>query len=665
MTQPQWYPITGDKNCLMRLQRTRIPRAIHRTAPLLFALTVMVALGCDGSQSTTTSEVNGANGVPEAPPTTPLLTSSTEVTEPTPTRPPVDGETWILQSLDGRPVIDGTHATLIIDGPQFGGFDGCNSFGGRHESGQPVISSDGSISTPPFVRTAAGCPTDAIRDQANRFLEAVSQEAGAHVADDLLHIIDSTGEVALLLARQMPLDGSPVELSSTRWRLVDEDDIYGQRPTSLVFLDDQVALGTTACRDYTISYSASNSGIQVPYKGMAGSTNPCSPDEVRKEHQFVEDLGWANEYAVGQAAGSQRLTVRTSRGKTLSFEPVDQAPDGILSVRWRLVRFFERRQDDSMAQLTDTDVDPDIYITAAFDEKTVEGLLGCETYVYRAAGDEGTTLVRADGAISRLEAEHTTDEKCEGQASISTQRGRYLDYLAAAEQYHVFDDRLVILTDMGDALVFQSDTEEPETMTKGDLLGRLSHQERDCLGPEITSDQDLVAVLETSLTTSTEAIRCLSEENQFQLYMSNAPGPEGLNKAAHRCIWNSMAQLLELDEPSAELPTDSDLMARMMTMMVAMPLYCAATHQPALDSDHVGFDDEEAAYIICAIDAAGGREGWIKMLRGNGADFEVFLQAEKTCGQPEPQPFDQAPPEEENVTQRPHPPGSTQEPEAP
>lgn len=145
-------------------------------------------------------------------------------------------------------------------------------------------------------------------------------------------------------------------------------------------------------------------------------------------------------------------------------------------------------------------------------------------------------------------------------------------------------------------------------------------------------------MLATSLTAGAEPMRCLSAEHQFQLYMSNASGPEGMNEASHRCIWNSMAQLLELDDPQTDPPTEADLMGQLMTMMVAMPLYCAATHQPDLEPDDLGFDEDEADYMVCAIDAVGGRKAWVKMLRENGPSFDVFLQAEETCGQPTPQP---------------------------
>lgn len=120
--------------------------------------------------------------------------------------------------------------------------------------------------------------------------------------------------------------------------------------------------------------------------------------------------------------------------------------------------------------------------------------------------------------------------------------------------------------------------------------------------------------------------------------MSNSEVDDKVSEATHRCIWNSMAQLLELDDPHADPPTDSNVMGQMMTMMMAMPLYCAATHQPDFEADALGFDEEEVGYIVCAIDAAGGREAWIEMLRECGPTFEAFVQAEDACGHPTPQP---------------------------
>ena len=415
---------------------------------------------------TATSAAPTATTPPTATPAavspTPTPTS-TAVPEPTPTRlrEDIDGGTWILESVDGKPLIDGTYATLTIDGPQFGGFDGCNYFGGRHETGKPVVKPDGTISVPPFGGTAVDCPT-AILEQADRFLNAMTQQATARVVNGRLHIIDGFGAVVLVFFKQTPLIGPPIELAGTAWQLVDRDRMYGDGPTTLVFLDDRAAVGTTACRDYQIGYRASNGRIRIPYKGMAGSTEQCPRDAVRKEHLYVEDFGWANEYAVDPAEGLQHMTVRTSRGKTLTFEPLAQEPDRILGVQWRLIRFFEARSGGSgMRRLADTDVDPNADITAAFGESTVEGGLACHWYAYRAAGGEGRTLVFSDGSMFMREATLSIENRCENQVPMSPQQRQYLEYLEAAERYHIFLDRLVIVNNSGDALMFQSDTEEP------------------------------------------------------------------------------------------------------------------------------------------------------------------------------------------------------------
>ena len=85
------------------------------------------------------------------------------------------------------------------------------------------------------------------------------------------------GEVALVFARDdNPVIVRRIELAGTGWRLVDRDGIYGERPTTLVFLSDRAAVGTTACRDYAMGYTADAGRIRISYKGMAGSAEPCS-----------------------------------------------------------------------------------------------------------------------------------------------------------------------------------------------------------------------------------------------------------------------------------------------------------------------------------------------------------------------------------------------------
>ena len=430
-----------------------------RTTGLMVVLAITVALmvgiACDGPNPSEQPESNVSSAAPALSPTT--TSAAIAVPEPSLTTPSIDGATWILESIDGQPPIAGTYATLTVNGPQFHGFDGCNFFGGRHESSKPIINPDGDISVPPFGGTDMGCVDPlGILDQADRYLDAMQQPAKARVVDDRLHIVDRSGEVVLVFVRQAPLAGRPMDLVGTSWRLVDDDGTYGEGATTLWFLDSRAATGATACRDYTVGYTASNGGVRMPSQGMSGSTEACSRDAVKREHRFVEDFGWTNEYSIHQAEGSERLMVRTSKGKTLIFEPLPQPAGAIFDTRWRLTRFLGTRSDGSgMSWPKNTDLVPGADVTAAFNEGSIEGSLGCHSYAYRAVGGDGATLIGADGTIAIDDAALSTENSCDNQVGLLPQQRQYLDLLAAAERYHVFGERLVIVTRAGAALVFQ------------------------------------------------------------------------------------------------------------------------------------------------------------------------------------------------------------------
>ena len=393
--------------------------------------------------------------VPALSPTT--TSAATAVPVSSSTALSIDGATWILELIDGQAPIAGTYATMIFDGPQFHGFDGCNFIGGRHESGKPIINPGGDILPPPVNGTAVGCMSPpGILNQADRYVKAMQQGAKARVVDDQLHIVDRSGEVVLVFVRQPPMTGRPMDLVGTSWRLVDDDATYGAGTTTLLFLDSRAAIGTTACRDYTVGYTASNGRMRMPSKGMSGATEACSRDAVKREHRFVEDFGWANEYSIHQADGSERLTVRTSKSKMLTFEPLPQLAGAIFDARWRLIRFLGTRSDGSgMTLPKTTDLVANGGVTAAFAAGSIEGSLGCHSYAYRAVGGDGATLIGADGTIFNDSAVLRTENSCDDRGSMSPQQLHYLDLLVTAQRYHVFADRLVVVTRAGDALVLR------------------------------------------------------------------------------------------------------------------------------------------------------------------------------------------------------------------
>ncbi len=434
-------------NWVCKLGPEKITRAALPTVVPAIVAMLVVCIACAGPQPTPQLETPTATVAPE----------------PTPTRLPIEGAIWILASIDGQPPIAGTHLTLTFNEPWFAGFDGCNDFGGRHESGQPIIERDGTISLPPIATTLQGCVTPpGILDQADRYLDAMKQDAKARVVDDRLHVLDGSGEVVLVFVREQPLAGQPKDPVGTSWRLVDEEGIYSEGDTTLLFLNSRLATGTTVCRDYTVGYAVSAGRIRSHYKGMSGSVEPCTQDAIYQEHQYVEDFGWADEYAIAETDGSQRLVVRTSRGKTLTFESLPQPAGDIFNKRWRLIRFLNPRTDSSGTRLSEkSDVTPGEKITAMFDIGSIEGSLGQNSCTYRAVGQDGTRLVGADETISIATAQ-VVENSCDDGASLSPKQQRYLDVLPTSERYTVFGERLVIITLDDGALVF-----EPERDVSG------------------------------------------------------------------------------------------------------------------------------------------------------------------------------------------------------
>ena len=243
--------------------------------------------------------------------------------ESTPAPPKVDNVRWLLQSLDGPPLIDGTFITLTLNGDRYSGFDGCNTFGGRHDDGTSVASPDGTFTTPnETASTLIGCRApEGILDQAGAYLMALRQSSRFRLTENRLETLDESGEVRLVFLHQEPLPGAPARLEGTGWRLLAEDDLAdGVRVPSLTILDANLFEGTTACRDVEGSYQTSGKSIRFPNIGMNGDHSACSEGVMRHEAQFTDDLSYSIEYSVYRHEEAKRLVIRTSRGRALTFE---------------------------------------------------------------------------------------------------------------------------------------------------------------------------------------------------------------------------------------------------------------------------------------------------------------------------------------------------------
>ena len=227
---------------------------------VLLVLLMVAAAGCSDVEPNATAEP----GVP-----TPAPASASA-----PAQTALPGHaTWVLDSLDGRPPIEESFVTLKVDENRFGGFDGCNSCGGRSEDGTSVAVADGMFSGPPHEKTAMDCiEPEGIMGQADAYTLALMQGQRFRVVGDRLENFDRGGEARLVFVREAPLSGRPNDLGGTAWRLLTEGGTNGDlRAATLAFLDDRLATGATACRAYLATYSISEGSVRFPSQSMLPS----------------------------------------------------------------------------------------------------------------------------------------------------------------------------------------------------------------------------------------------------------------------------------------------------------------------------------------------------------------------------------------------------------
>ena len=253
-------------------------------------LLIVAAAGCGDAEPSATVEP----GVPTQAPASASAPAQTALP---------GHATWVLDSLDGRPLIDESIVTLKVDENWFGGFDGCNSYGGRSEDETSIADADGMFSNPPLERTAMECvESEGIMDQADAYTSAPIQGERFRVVGDRLEIFDRGGEARLVFVREAPLSGRPNDLGGTAWRLLTEGGTNGDlRAATLAFLDDRLATGATACRAYLATYSISEGSVRFPSQSMLPS--PVMPGAVPKAGGRVRGLPDVGEGILGKRGG--------------------------------------------------------------------------------------------------------------------------------------------------------------------------------------------------------------------------------------------------------------------------------------------------------------------------------------------------------------------------
>ena len=353
-----------------------------------------------------------------------------------------EGVTWVLQTLYGEPVLDGTFVWLRMDGDDYRGVDGCNQYGGANRNGRPVVGDDGKFDPQPIFWTDALClHPDRVMEQAEEYRRLLGRQGQSfRVEGERLEVLDWEGEVGLVFVRQVPLAGKPVDLAGTEWQLLVDGGAGGDgKAATMAFVDDRLAVGTTACRGYAAFYRTSKERLGFPATSMTeyGGSSPCAEGSRRQEGQFTDDLSRAVEYSVSDEDGTRRLKIRTSRGKTITFEPLAPGVGSVFGVEWRLRAFVMVSQwGDPDAPLLRTDrLIPGTEVTARFRiGRGVSGFSGCNPYAARLE-PEGP-FARRDGifAKSAMVIESTV-KGCSAPPGVMNQETHFTGLISNFERY--------------------------------------------------------------------------------------------------------------------------------------------------------------------------------------------------------------------------------------
>ncbi len=339
---------------------------------------------------------------------------------------------------------------MIEDG--FVGFDGCNHYDGRSKDGAPIADADGRFSVQDGFRTERHCPEpQGIMNQADAYKSALWRGERFRIVDDRLEILDTEGANRLVFVKQEPLPGHPVELEGTGWRLlIEADAMDGVRAPTLAFLDDRLVAGATECRSYVATYRASERALRFPGKSMVGSPQSCEKNALIPEGEFGDFLTWAREYSVHEEGGSFRLRIWSLRGKTLTFEPLPQAVEGIADTEWALVTFVEFRLDSGTWHHRATEVVQGTDVTIWFDDHGLGGFTGCNSYAGPAEIEDGPITIDAQNFFY-------TAKSCEEPDGLRKKEERYLDLVQRVALYGIYGDALFLQTDNDVFLLFQAE----------------------------------------------------------------------------------------------------------------------------------------------------------------------------------------------------------------
>ncbi len=355
----------------------------------------------------------------------------------------LEGTEWLLSSLNGNRAVEGSSVTLdFFPDSYLQGEAGCNSYGDYY------VTSGSSFDLPEIHRTSFDCDLpDNVKQQERAYFEALENIASYWATAERLEFQDADGEVILVFARKLPPAVDP-SLEDTGWILAllsGEEPLAGSHIT--LNLGQEGFDGFSGCNTYGGEYEAASNGTLNTGPIFQTAMECETPALTEQEGRYVEALRNSASYRVS----ADRLEIDNAAGETaLVFVPkasFTMNPGDLLGTAWQL------------SSLNGENLIEGSTITLAFhNDYRVGGHAGCQDYVatYQASSSDLSFLF-----FSMIEA------GCSMEEALVVQEGTYTTLLGWASSYRLQQERLEILTERGETLVFEPLPEAADASLEG------------------------------------------------------------------------------------------------------------------------------------------------------------------------------------------------------
>lgn len=232
-----------------------------------------------------------------------------------------------------------------------------------------------------------------------------------------------------VVAKEVP----PPDLNDTVWvaqSMNGRPPIEGTELT-LGFFKGQV-IGSAGCNRFSGRYETA--GNSITFGQMATTGVPCPQALLAQQIEYLETLEGAAAYEV---ADNQLMLLGENGESMLTYQEVAPAP--LEGTRWQVVSYNNGQQ--AMAGVL-----PDTRLTALFEDGSVGGSSGCNSY------NGGYSINRNQISIGPLAS---TMKMCAAPDGIMEQEAAFQNAMQSAATYRIIASRLELISDSGElAAVF-------------------------------------------------------------------------------------------------------------------------------------------------------------------------------------------------------------------